>query len=456
MTRRARALLIVLASVAVAWSAAPAYAGLVIQPAAGSTTGSQPTFLVNLDAQDSLATVYVASTAAMSSSGLPAQKLGSCTPTTPFGEVDKYTCQPSSYSPSLTSSLPPGTYYWWMTFYRTDPGNSVSTIHISGPLSFTVPAAVAPTNTYLVSPLNGGSVSATPRLTINAPASASLHFYVSAFSDRSSDGSPAVGPDASCTSTTTASGLYHCDVGSGKLTPGLTYYWWVVVTVANSKWTYGPRSMTVSGPSSGGGSGGGGTAQAHNVTYAPYLHSSSHYTGSSVKQTRLSRAAYGLSKILGAPKTIAVACWGTSDWSNISGDNPESHYSLLGFYWTAMPHWVNLSPGICRTFETLLYHRPQFTNVVTADALDTLTHEMIHALGLASEARTECFSMQLSFITGISMGLPSLYAENLDRLSLRNYHGHPPAYVDDQRCREDGAWDLFPRRDSLPWHMPAV
>ncbi|HEX4679200.1 MAG TPA: hypothetical protein VH210_08390, partial [Gaiellaceae bacterium] len=103
-----------------------------------------------------------------------------------------------------------------------------------------------------------------------------------------------------------------------------------------------------------------------------------------------------------------------------------------------------------------IYHRPQFANVYTANALDTLTHEMIHALGVRVEAQTECYAMQLSFVTGISMGLPALYAENLDRLSLRNYFTHPPSYVDTGRCREGGQWDLTPTRDGLPWHMPAV
>jgi hypothetical protein len=205
----------------------------------------------------------------------------------------------------------------------------------------------------------------------------------------------------------------------------------------------GPRTFTIKA--------------VHQVTYAPFLPSSGHYSGASVKQSKLSQAAYGLSKVLGHPKSIAVACWSGADWANISGQNPESAYTILGFHlFDSMPHWVDLSPGICHTFETLLYHRPKFANVVTANALDTLTHEMIHALGIHDEAQTECFAMQLSFVTGVKLGLPLAYAENLDRLSLRNYSSHPSAYVDRARCREGGAWDLTPHTFSLPWHMPAV
>jgi hypothetical protein len=152
------------------------------------------------------------------------------------------------------------------------------------------------------------------------------------------------------------------------------------------------------------------------------------------------------------PRTVAVACWSTRDWTNISGDNPESTYSLLGFWMPQMPRWINLSPGICRSMETLLYHRPQYPNAITADGVDTLTHEMIHALGLSNEAKTECLAMQLTVFTGISLGVPGWYSSRLAHLTLGNYHGHPPAYVDESRCRENGAWDIFPGHNSLPWH----
>jgi hypothetical protein len=56
----------------------------------------------------------------------------------------------------------------------------------------------------------------------------------------------------------------------------------------------------------------------------------------------------------------------------------------------------------------------------------------------------------------VKLGLPLAYAENLDRLSLRNYFSHPPAYVDRERCREGGAWDLTPHTLSLPWHMTGI
>src|SRR3954463_14164740 len=44
-----------------------AHAGYALQPASGSTVIGDPTFLVHLDPEDSLASIYVSTSAAMSS-----------------------------------------------------------------------------------------------------------------------------------------------------------------------------------------------------------------------------------------------------------------------------------------------------------------------------------------------------------------------------------------------------
>ncbi len=432
----------VVLATALAWSG-NAIAGTGLQPAPGATTGTQPTFLVSLDPEDSAAQVYIASTPDMTPSFVPVNTLGSCTPNVATGVAGQFSCQPTAYGPSSSAALAAGTYYWWLSFWRVDADHPAGAQEISGPFTFTVEPPAPPADTYLVSPADGATTAPAPKLTIHAPAAAALTTYVSTSSAMRSDDSPAAATASSCSGTTGVAGNYFCQPTASELKAGTTYYWWVVIAVAGSKAVVGPRSFTVKA--------------VHDVTYAPFLPSSGHYSGASVKQTRLSRAAYGLSKALGHPKAIAVACWGESDWANISGQNPESAYTILGFHlFGSMPHWVDLSPGICHTFETLLYHRPKFANVVTANALDTLTHEMIHALGIRNEAQTECFAMQLSFVTGVKLGLPLAYAENLDRLSLQNYSSHPPAYVDRERCREGGAWDLTPHTLSLPWHMTGI
>src|SRR3989442_15914508 len=124
-----------------------------------------------------------------------------------------------------------------------------------------------------------------------------------------------------------------------------------------------------------------------------------------------------------------------------------------------MPHTIHLSPGICRGVETLLYHRPLYPNAILANAVETVTHEMMHALGItrqryggSAEPIAECFGMQLSIVMAANLGVPLSYDKQLARLNLINYATRPLSYRDSYKCRENGAWDIFPTRPSPPWH----
>jgi len=77
---------------------------------------------------------------------------------------------------------------------------------------------------------------------------------------------------------------------------------------------------------------------------------------------------------------------------------------------------------------------------------------MLHALGVRNEARATCYAMQTSPFMASLLGLGANYGQGLARQSLKNYASHPPSYVDKARCRENGAWDLWPRETSPPWH----
>lgn len=438
-------------------TARPALAGYGIQPAAGAQTGASPSYLVYLDGADSAAEIYVAATPQMDAFGFPAQRLGSCFPTRPFAEQNKYSCQPSSYSPTYDDTLSPGTYYWWLAFYRTDPGNNYPTRHLSGPFPFTVSPPTAPVNARPVRPADGAVVTSTPTFTVHAPAGATVATYVSDSPQRQSDGSPSGTEVDSCTVTVPSEGDYGCSVTDPlELTPGVAYHWWTVVRIDGSGWIYAPRSFSVR-PAARVGTTEQGPKTAHaekSASDAPYLRSDTHYRGVSVNDKRLGSAAYRLSRILGLPKTVAVACWSETDWASVSGANPENAYSILGFFNPEMPRWIQLSPAICRAMETLLYHRPLYPNVFTANSVDTLTHEMIHALGLHDEAKTECLAMQLTATTASTLGVPTAYSNSLGQLTLANYFKHPSRYVDVSRCREGGQWDIVPERRSLPWHNP--
>ena len=109
-------------------------------------------------------------------------------------------------------------------------------------------------------------------------------------------------------------------------------------------------------------------------------------------------------------------------------------------------------PQSAEEVQTLLRNRPLYPNVYTADAVATLTHEMMHALGIRREAAAECFGMQLTPLMARELGVPKHYAIRLGQLSLENYSYRPANYRDLSRCHEDGAWDLFPHENSPPWH----
>jgi hypothetical protein len=453
-----------------------ANAGYAVAPPSGSTTTSKPTFEVYLGPDElSLATVYVAADTQMSSYFTPVNELGSCTPSTPTATANQYTCQPNSYSNAgFGPALPPGTYTWWLTFYHTDPGSFFSTLHISGPLSFTVPQPVPPSGASLISPADGAAVAAPVTFQINAPAQATMHIYAAITHDRDSNGAPYVASYA-CGGATTNAGVYYCtdQTSTTDFIAGVTYYWWAVINVGDSSFVYGPRAFTLTSGSSGGGgsggggggSGGGGGTRTHTLQDAPTLPSAARYTGGSIKQTRLSAAAYKLSKFIGAPKSIAVACWSTADWPTVSGDDAmtDGGYSTLAFWTPLMPHWVSLSPRVCGSMETLLHNRPAYPNRFTANAVETVTHEMMHALGVnksrfgaAAEPIAECYGMQLSIILAIQLGVPYRYANRLSKYNLENYRLRPPSYQDPSRCRENGAWDLYPNTPSPPWHSFAL
>ena len=195
----------------------------------------------------------------------------------------------------------------------------------------------------------------------------------------------------------------------------------------------------------------GSASVVHAVTFAPHLAPAADFTGGSIRDTRLSAAAYTLSKLIGQPKTVDVACWDSADWAGIAGDT-DSVYSTVGFWAPSMPHWVNLSPGICGAMERLLTKRPLYPNVYTAAAVETLTHELMHAIGIKDEAQAECYGMQLSAYMAEELRVPAGYAMSLARLNLDNYKLRPPNYIDLSRCRENGAWDLSPGKNSPPWN----
>src|SRR5262249_18603833 len=83
------------------------------------------------------------------------------------------------------------------------------------------------------------------------------------------------------------------------------------------------------------------------IAEAPPLPRAADFTGPSILDTRLSATAYALTRRIGAPKSVDVACWSKAEWSEIATDG-DPLYSTTGLYVEDMPHWVHLSPKVCR------------------------------------------------------------------------------------------------------------
>ena len=149
---------VVVAVLAVALLGAPgASAGYIIQPANGqvvSATGLG--FLVYLDSNESLPMVEVSTSPAVTTYGFTAGFVSLCSPTTPWTEPHKFSCQ-------LPVTLGPGTYYWAMTYEQY----SCQTVNygfgayqscgyhpqLSGPYQFTVTGSTTvPTTTPTTAP----------------------------------------------------------------------------------------------------------------------------------------------------------------------------------------------------------------------------------------------------------------------------------------------------------------
>jgi hypothetical protein len=184
------------------------------------------------------------------------------------------------------------------------------------------------------------------------------------------------------------------------------------------------------------------------VASAATLPNGSVFNGTrSIKHTILTRLVYRTMKRLGLPRQLAFACWNRADWVSVlaaEGAEPERGFStLLGFWLGRQPRWLHLAPGVCTDVQGLLASKQP--NARRAGALSTVIHETLHAYGLANEAQTNCFAVQLVPVFGLNLGMSASRADYLGTLA-RNYvrKWAPQGYWNGARCRDGGAWDLLP------------
>ncbi len=187
------------------------------------------------------------------------------------------------------------------------------------------------------------------------------------------------------------------------------------------------------------------------IAAAAKLPSSVLFNGArSVKHTTLTKLVYKTMKRFGLPRSLAFACWNRADWLSVlaaEGAEPTSGgASIHGFWHSSQPRWLHLAPGVCTDIQGLLSSRKP--NARRAGALTTVIHETLHAYGVHNEAQTNCWAVQLVPYFGINHGMTEARSTYMGTLARNYIRARAPAgYWNGARCRDGGAWDLFPWRN---------
>jgi hypothetical protein len=85
-----------------------------------------------------------------------------------------------------------------------------------------------------------------------------------------------------------------------------------------------------------------------------------------------------------------------------------------------------------------------------AVGLAVALHESMHAYGVSNEAEASCYAVQLVPTAARQIGLTQNRANELGSLAaLLMRRGAPSGYWDSGRCRDGGAWDMVPDRESI-------
>lgn len=157
-----------------------------------------------------------------------------------------------------------------------------------------------------------------------------------------------------------------------------------------------------------------------------------------------------------AGKHAPVYCWNAGDWNSLHVRRREQRGEGLSWVLGYVPRGstaINLAPEVCNRLDLIAYkrNRPRGSaRVHFAEAVDTLAHESIHALGVTDEAETECYSLQLMDWTAMKLGTNLAYARDMSTLAWRVlYPRIPPEYLTEE-CYNGGPLDLFPKSDVWP------
>jgi len=177
------------------------------------------------------------------------------------------------------------------------------------------------------------------------------------------------------------------------------------------------------------------------------------FVGTSIKHVRLGEKMYQASKRLGVPRVVSVACWSKTDWTPVlksAGGLGEPGTVTAGFFRRDQPRWLHIAPKQCADVQALISTRA--INGQRAYALATVLHERVHAQGVSNEAQTNCYGVQLVFEFARELNFVLTKALRLEQLAVRKSRAVAPrGYWDPARCRDGGAWDIFPEFRNLDY-----
>ena len=299
-------------------------------------------------------------------------------------------------------------------------------------------------------------------------------------------GSPAGSAVASCNATSfrpwAERGKHVCSLSTVLMKPGRTYYWWLDYrrleedSPAPQKRISGPFAFTLeqapATPPATAPSTTPATPPATRPTppaarptkpttrvstktwrSAATLPTRNRYTGErSIKHQKLTDVIYDTMKALGAPRVLAIGCWTEPDFEAVarSADfvTHDEDSVVAGFWLGRQPRWLHLAPDVCTWIQGLFDTR--LPTARRAFGLTVALHETLHAYGIANEAQTNCFAVQLAPVAAHYLGLNRKRGDYLARLALNiTRRTAPPGYWNHGRCRDGGDWDLLPRHVNL-------
>ena len=121
-----------------------------------------------------------------------------------------------------------------------------------------------------------------------------------------------------------------------------------------------------------------------------------------------------------------MICWSQRDWNALSKTHAKQFGDGLGNIagYVMMP-WnvINLSPKTCRELDRIFYQGGKATLAKSAWEISTLAHEALHVAGIANEAATECYAMQLTADTAHLLGESKSFGTELARSLYSSYPG---------------------------------